>query len=370
MNFPVDELSDWYEKHKRELPWRGTGDLYQVWVSEVMLQQTQVATVIPYFRRFIKRFPNVRVLAGAEEEDVLKIWEGLGYYGRCRNLQKAARLIVVKFNGEIPTDPHEFDLLPGVGPYILGAVMSIAVGHPLPAVDGNVTRVYCRLQGITDDSGRSTLKTLAIKELGRVVPKDNPGDFNQALMEIGALICTPRSPRCPDCPLKKACVAFQTSQVDIIPYKEPTRRVPRYPVSIAVILQDNRFYIQKRPPEGHLGGMWEFPGGKAGPGESPEQALLRECREELGVEVTIRQKLAFVKHAYTHFQIDLTVFLCTLPALERDFTPRQAQPFAWITAEQLEKLPFPATNHKFFPALKDWLAQNQPLVTGRINRPS
>jgi len=357
MDFPVNELIGWYESHKRTLPWRGTGDLYQVWVSEVMLQQTQVATVIPYFRRFIERFPNVRALAGAGEEDVLKLWEGLGYYGRCRNLQKAARLIVAKFNGEIPLAPGEFALLPGVGPYILGAVMSIAGGLPLPAVDGNVIRVYCRLQGITADSGRPVLKNLVIKEMGRVVPPGNPGDFNQALMEIGALVCTPRFPQCPGCPLQKACVAFRTSRVDSIPYKSPARKVPRYPVSIAVILQNNRFYIQKRPADGHLGGMWEFPGGKAEPGESPEQALLRECREELGVEVTIRQKLAFVRHAYTHFQIDLTVFLCTLPAPEGDFTPRHAQPFCWITAEQLEKLPFPAANHKFFPALKDYLSR-------------
>jgi A/G-specific adenine glycosylase len=355
MAFPVERLIDWFQKNKRDLPWRNTKNMYKTWLSEVMLQQTQVTTVIPYYQRFLQQFPNVKKLAQADSEAVLKLWEGLGYYNRCLNLHKAARLIESRFDGEIPETPEEFKELPGVGPYILAAVMSMARGFPLPAVDGNVIRVYCRFKGIADDARRPAVKNRITKELGKIIPIKYPGDFNEAMMELGALICLPRNPRCGSCPLSRDCVAKLTSRTGLLPFKSVRKEVPRYNVSIAVILEGGKFYIRKRPPGGHLGGMWEFPGGKRKGKESPEQTLIRECREELGAEVRIIEKLSNVRHAYSHFKIDMDVFLCKLPYKKDISALPQEQPFRWITIDQLHEFPFPGANHKFFPALKVFL---------------
>lgn len=353
MAFPLKELLLWYRHHQRDLPWRRTKEIYRLWVSEVMLQQTQAAAVIPYYQRFLRRFPDVQTLARADEEAVLKLWEGMGYYNRCRNLHRAAQLVVSTFNGRIPDSPQQFGRLPGVGPYIQAAVLSIAVGLPLPAVDGNVLRVYTRLMGIGDDISRPATKKRIRGGLAQIIPPDCPGDFNQALMELGALTCTPRTPRCPACPLKEACRAHITNQTAKIPFKSPRPKIPEYDVSIAVILKGNRFFIQKRPSSGHLGGMWEFPGGKARQGETPEQTLRREIREELGIDIHIIQKLATINHGYTHFKIRLHVFLCRPDA--QHIHPLHAQPHKWITPHQIDHYPFPAANHKFFPHLKTTL---------------
>lgn len=353
MAFPVKKLLEWFRENKRELPWRGTDDIYKIWLSEVMLQQTQVVTVIPYYRRFLQHYPGVRELAKADGESVLKLWEGLGYYNRCMNLHKAARLIESQFGGEIPGTPEEFAPLPGVGPYILAAVMSMARGYPLPAVDGNVIRVYCRFQGTADDIRTAAVKNRIKKELEKIIPLESPGEFNEAMMELGALICLPKNPKCETCPLNPGCRARLTAQVDLIPFKSPGKRTPLYKVSIAVIVKGDKFYIQKRPLGGHLGGMWEFPGGKQKGKESPEQTLSRECREELGTDVTIIEKLSNVHHAYSHFKIEMDVFLCRLPRDEA-ITPTHDQPSRWIAIEQLQAYPFPAANHKFFPALKNF----------------
>lgn len=357
MNFPTQRLIRWFLKNKRALPWRGSGEaqgIYQVWVSEVMLQQTQVSTVIPYYRRFLERFPTIHDLARASEDEVLKLWEGLGYYNRCRSLHRAAQTVVSRFKGQIPETPEEFKSLAGVGPYIQASVMSIARNRPIPAVDGNVVRVCCRFYGIREDVRKNRVKARIKKELQEIIPPAAPGDFNQALMELGALICTPHNPRCSDCPIQEGCFARQTDQVEQIPHKSPRKRVPKYQVSIAVILKGEKFYIQKRPSTGHLGGMWEFPGGKAKEGETPAQALVRECKEELGTEVNIIEKLTRVHHVYTHFQIDLHVFLCRLSG--EDIHPTHHQPFRWITIHQLEEFPLPGANHKFLPALKAFLS--------------
>ncbi len=353
MAFPLKELLLWYRRHKRDLPWRRTRDIYRIWISEVMLQQTQAAAVIPYYRRFLRRFPDVYSLARAGEEEVLKLWEGMGYYNRCHNLQRAAQLVVSTFNGRIPESPEQFGRLPGVGPYILAAVMSIVVSLPLPAVDGNVLRVYTRLMGIHDDISRSVTKKRISGELARIIPPDCPGDFNQALMELGALTCTPRTPRCPACPLREECSAHITRRTAAIPFKSPKAKIPQYDVSTAVILKDNHFFIQKRPSAGHLGGMWEFPGGKALQGETPEQTLRREIREELGIDIQVIQKLTTINHGYTHFKIRLHVFLCRPD--QEEIHPLHAQPHKWITPDQIDQYPFPAANHKFFPHLKNTL---------------
>ena len=354
MNIPVDELLEWYKSNQRDLPWRKTKDIYAIWVSEIMLQQTQVAAVIPYYHRFLESFPTIERLARAEEQELLKQWEGLGYYSRVRNLHRAAKRVMDLYKGKIPTAPEEFRTLPGVGPYIAAAVLSIARGLPLPVVDGNVMRVITRFRSIDEDIRKNAVRDRISKALQEIIPKAGAGDFNQALMELGASVCTPKGPLCTACPLSKNCTAYQTQTIHRYPFKSPSRPVPEYNVSIGIILKGERFYIQKRPSDGHLGGMWEFPGGKAKEGESPEQALIRECREEIGAGIDIVQPLALVHHAYSHFKIHMSVFICRLK--EGDVHPPQDQPFQWITAAELERYPFPGANHKFFPALREFFS--------------
>lgn len=351
MTFPVERLINWFQKNKRQLPWRGVGDIYKTWVAEVMLQQTQVTTVIPYYLRFLEHFPSVKHLAAASEDAVLKLWEGLGYYNRCRNLHQAAKIIENRFNGTIPGSPGEFGALPGVGPYILAAVMSIARNYPLPAVDGNVIRVYCRFTGITDDIRKPAVKLRIMKELTQIIPAAAPGDFNEAMMEIGALLCSPVNPVCSACPINPACTAHLTAQVKNIPFKSPAKKTPLYRVAIAVILKEKKFFIQKRPAGGHLGGMWEFPGGKQKGNETPEQTVVRECLEELGAKIEITGKLSEIHHAYSHFKIDMHVFLCR-PAAGETIAPAHHQPWQWIGIDRLHEFAFPGANHKFFPALE------------------
>ena len=332
------------------MPWRLTSDIYSVWVSEIMLQQTQVNTVIPYYKRFMKQFPTIRHLAEADEQDVLKLWEGLGYYSRIRNLHNAARIIIKDHHGEIPETPEEFQKLPGVGPYVSAAVLSIARNLPIPAVDGNVMRVVTRFRTIPDDIRKSATRNLIFNQLKEIIPTDTPGDFNQALMELGALVCTPKTAHCSKCPLKKECIAFKTYTVDRYPYKSPPGKVPQYRVSIGIIFKEDKFYIQKRPSKGHLGGLWEFPGGKSEKNETPGQTLHRECREELNCDVEIVKPLPVVRHAYSHFKIEMYPFICRLKS--GDVHPPGNLPFRWITVDQLDEYPFPGANHKFFSQLR------------------
>ncbi len=354
MAFPVEKLLAWYGAVKRDLPWRRTHDIYRIWVSEAMLQQTQVTTATPYYLKFLKELPDVRALAEADEETVLKLWEGLGYYNRCRNLHRAARLVVNEMAGVIPNEPEGFRMLPGAGPYITAAVMSIAAHHPMAAVDGNVMRVFARFAGLQEDVSKGGTKTFITRELQTVIPADRPGDFNQAMMELGALVCSPQQPLCHECPLRAGCIAHRTNQTDRLPIKAAKKKVPEYRVSVAAITRGDSFFIQKRPPEGHLGGMWELPGGKSLGDESPEETVLRECREELGVELTVVEELARVNHAYSHFKIRLTVFVCG--AGEQAVRPLDGQDHQWITVADIPRFPFPAANHKFFPRLIRYFA--------------
>jgi len=348
-------LLAWYKKNKRDLPWRNTQSLYAIWVSEIMLQQTQVSTVIPYYFRFMSAFPTIVELARAPEDVVLKMWEGLGYYSRARNLHHAARKIQSEKNKKIPEDPLEFRKLPGVGPYITAAILSIGRGIPIPTVDGNVMRVFSRFNLYPEDIREPAAQKKIADLLFLVIPRKDPGNFNQAMMELGSQICKPKNPVCPSCPIRNDCQAYKNNKIEAYPVKTPRPRVPEYAVSIAVILRKNRFYIQKRPSKGHLGGLWEFPGGKAKPGEKPEQAVVRECFEELKVDLEVVQKLTSIKHAYTHFKIDMTVFLGKIAAGNSIQTNRHHH---WITVYQINKFPFPGANHKFFPILRSYMRSN------------
>jgi A/G-specific adenine glycosylase len=348
---PIMLLLNWFNRNRRDLPWRQRRDLYAIWVSEVMLQQTRVSTVLPYYRDFLKRFPTLKRLATATLQDVLKAWEGLGYYSRARNLWRAARLVRENFHGRIPDDYGQFRKLPGVGDYIAAAVLSISRGLAVPVVDGNVLRVVCRWQGIGDDIRLAATKKKVRSFLCEIIPAAVPGRFNEALMELGALVCLPKDPLCPQCPLRQGCFAFRQGRMGSLPVKSKKRPGPTYRVALAVIVRKGRIFIQQRPEQGHLGGLWEFPGGKCLAAEKPELAVVRECHEELGVGVEALSKLAEVRHAYSHFKVVLHVYACRL----LKGLPKTRQPHAWVKSGELNRYPIPAANHKFFPQLRSYL---------------
>ena len=316
-----------------------------------MLQQTQVSTVIPFYQRFLLKFPSLKKLAAASEEEVLKSWERLGYYSRARNLHRAARIIESKHNGLIPDRIDEFRKLPGIGLYISAAVFSISRGIAIPAVDGNVMRVFCRFRMFPLDTRDPKTRKRIMEELQDIIPEERCGDFNQALMELGSNICKPRHPECSDCPLKTHCQAFLSKQTNRYPVRSIRPKIPKFMVSLAIIISGDRPYIQKRPSSGHLGGLWEFPGGKAQPGESPEQTLRREIFEELGVQLTIKTKMATINHAYSHFKVELSFFECRI---RKSNQIRTQKPFQWISIHQIDGFPFPGANHKFFPILRSY----------------
>lgn len=346
-------LLAWYADHRRDLPWRETRDPYHIWVAEVMLQQTQVATVIPYYRRFLARFATVQALAAASLDDVLKLWEGLGYYGRARHLHAAAGMVMSEFNGRVPDTMEAMLSLPGIGRYTAGAVLSIAGGQDVPALDGNVRRVLCRVFAVEEDvtrgAGRRRLWHLA-KSL---LPRGRAGDFNQALMDLGATICTPRGPVCDECPLVTDCQAHRLGREEQFPLRRPTRRPPHFEVTAGVIWNDDgRFLIAQRPLKGLLGGLWEFPGGKREPGETLEGCLRRELTEELAIAVAVGAPLTVVQHAYTHFRITLHTFHCRL--VEGQPRALGCTDWRWITLDDVNRYAFSAADHKIITALRAW----------------
>jgi len=350
----TDRLLDWYLRSHRELPWRRSLDPYRVWVSEVMLQQTQVATVIPYYQRFLQRFPDVAALAGAPLDDVLKSWEGLGYYARARNLHAAAREVVDAHGGSVPDDPAAFRALPGVGEYMTAAVQSIAFRAPLAVVDGNVKRVIARLFALRASVDRST-GARAVHEHARSLldPRD-PGAFNQAMMELGALVCRPHNPACNECPVSAWCEARALGTPDEFPVREQRRKVPVHRIAVGVVSDGERVLITRRAESGMLGGLWEFPGGKIQPTERARAACEREIREEVGLRVEVVARIARVRHAYTHLVVDIDVFHCHYRG--GDVVLEGATDYRWITLDQTGDYAFPKANHKFLPAVRDALA--------------
>jgi A/G-specific adenine glycosylase len=345
-----DALSGWFRVKRRDLPWRRTGDPYRIWVSEVMLQQTQVATVIPYYERFVGKYPDILTMANAPIDDILKSWEKLGYYARARNFHKAACEVVAEYGGDIPDDPQLFRKLPGVGEYIAAAVLSIAFGKPLAVVDGNVKRVLARVF-LVESPVNAASTARVFKELAAgLLDTNQPGDFNQAMMELGALVCTPRSPECGVCPVREHCRAFASERQADFPVRQKKQKTPRYHIAVGIVRDKDRILITRRKESGLLGGLWEFPGGKVQPGESAEDACRRELLEEVNVEVIVGELITHVNHAYSHFKISVDVFECEYKAGEIHLNG--AVDYKWILAEDTAKYAFPAANHKIFPYLK------------------
>jgi len=338
-------LLAWYDQNKRQMPWRNCGDPYKIWLSEIMLQQTRVDQATPYFNRFIEKFPTVYDLAEADQQDVLKVWEGLGYYSRARHLHAAAQLVVEEFDGNVPDTWDEITELKGVGPYTASAILSIAFQKKYAVVDGNVIRVLSRYLGIEDDVRATKTKNAIQEAADELIPEERPGDFNQAVMELGATVCTPSNPECEKCPLQAGCVAYKTVKTDEIPYKSPTRKRPHHQIGVGIIMNEKEeVLIALRPEDAMLGGMWEFPGGKQEEGEEMEQTVMRELKEELSVDVSIIKPFMKLDHAYSHFKITLHAYLCELKSGAPE--PKSSQEIRWITINELENYPFPKANRK------------------------
>lgn len=345
-------LLTWYANFARELPWRGTNDPYKVWVSEIMLQQTRVETVIPYFQQWMDKFPTLDDLAQASLQEVLAAWEGLGYYGRARHLYQAAIKIQTEFGGKLPEDINQLKKLPGIGKYTAGAIASIAFGQDEPALDGNIRRVLARVFKM-DEPLRSPSGERRLWELAAVhMPANQAGDYNQALMDLGAQICTPRNPLCTRCPLSHLCLAQTQGIQEKLPVMPSKPAIPHYNVTAAVIWHENQVLIAQRPPDGLLGGLWEFPGGKVQPGEELQACLRREIMEELGAEIMVKEPVGVYRHAYTHFRVTLHAFFCTIiePSLPSAI---QVKDLRWVNLSQLFDYPMGKLDRQISKALQN-----------------
>lgn len=343
-------LIDWYLKNHRKLPWRETGDPYRIWVSEVMLQQTRVSTVLPYYRSFLKRFPTTEELASADLQTVLKIWEGMGYYARARNLHRAARQVVQEYGGTIPGDPELFGKLPGVGEYIASAVLSIAFDLPFAVVDGNVKRVLSRLFGIEEPVNQSSSYKRFKATAQVLLMSKRPGTFNQAVMELGAMICKPRQPICDACPLSSACTAYQQNRVDQYPKRIQRPKTPEYRMAVGIVNKDGRLLITQRKPDGLLGGLWEFPGGRINEENTAEEACVKRVKEAVNLTIEVQEHMIRVRHAYTHFKIVMDVFRCRYAGGRVKLS--SAVGYRWILPKEIDAYPFHRANHKFIRLLR------------------
>ncbi|MFQ3609303.1 MAG: A/G-specific adenine glycosylase [Chloroherpetonaceae bacterium] len=345
----TENLLQWFAKNKRDLPWRKTKNPYHIWISEVMLQQTQVATVIPYYHRFLEKFPTIKDLAEAQTDDLMKCWEGLGYYARARNLQDAAKTVLREHGGKLPQTREALQTLKGFGAYTSASVASLAFGEDCAAIDGNVLRVFARLYAIREDIRQPATKS-KIDELATLnLPKGLAGEFNEAVMELGATLCTPKNPKCSACPLNQDCSAFQQNAVSSYPFKSPKPKIPHKEIAIGIVQRDDKVLIALRPPDGLLGNLWEFPGGKREAHESLEECCKREVEEETGLRVEVGERIAVVKHTYTHFKITLHAFLCTYRS--GNAQPKSSQEIRWVELSGLNQFAFPKANKAVIDAL-------------------
>jgi A/G-specific adenine glycosylase len=330
-------LLRWYRRHRRDLPWRRTRDPWAIWVSEAMLQQTRVETVVPYYERFLRRFPDVGTLATADLEDVLGLWAGLGYYSRARNLHGAARQVMERFRGRIPGSAEALRTLPGVGRYTAGALASIAFDRPEPVVDGNVARVLARLHGIREDLDRPVVRARLWEEAGRLARGPHPGDLNQALMELGARVCTPRAPGCAACPVAFACRARCAGETGSIP--RPRRRAAARRVRAVAVLvaRRGRVLAVRRAAAGLFGGLWELPGGEVGGRLAAGRVLRAILAERTGLALGEVVALGAVTHLLTHRRVETHVFRARASPGRVRLSGYVAH--RWVAPEELRALP-------------------------------
>ena len=337
-------LLAWYRRHARPLPWRKTNDPYRIWISEIMLQQTTVAAVVPYFERFLKNFPTLADLAAAREDEVLRLWEGLGYYSRARNLHKAARFLVERRQGRFPDDVAALQELPGIGRYTAGAIASFAFERRAPILEANTRRLYCRLLGFRGDPRSVAGQKLLWDFAGRIVPGKSPGLFNQALMELGATVCTPEDPGCPQCPVRTSCAAFANGQQLETPLR-PARVAPTSVTEIAVAVhRSGRYLMLRRPPGVRWAGLWDFVRFAWEDGRRQSlDGIAGAVHEHAGVAVEVAERIAEIRHSVTRFRITLCCYAAEWTGGEID---RSGREFRWVPPRRFASLPLSVTGRK------------------------
>ena len=340
----------WYQEQGRDLPWRHCQDPYPIWVSEVMLQQTGVKTVIPYYQRWLDQFPTLEDLAQAELQTVLKAWEGLGYYARARNLYRAAQQIVQQHDGIFPTRLEAVVALPGIGRTTAGGILSAAFNQPVSILDGNVKRVLARLIALCVPPKQAGKQLWQLSDA--FVVGQNPKDFNQALMDLGATVCTRANPSCLLCPWQQTCQAYNKGIQTQLPMREASSPLPHKRIGVAVIRNDRgQILIDRRPTNGLLGGLWEFPGGKIEPNETVQECIKREILEELAIEIEVGEHLITIDHVYSHFRVTLNVHYCRY--LGGEPQPLACDEIRWVTLEEIDQFPFPKANSRIIAALRE-----------------
>ncbi len=343
------QLLSWYATQGRDLPWRRTRDPYAIWISEIMLQQTQVKTVIPYYERWLARLPTVEDLAIADQQTVLKLWEGLGYYARARNLHQAAQQVVAEHGGHFPQDLAGAIALKGIGRTTAGGILSATFNQPVAILAGNVKRVLARLIALPVPPNKALDPLWALSE--QLLDPQQPRDFNQAIMDLGATLCTRHNPACLLCPWQLHCAAYNQNAVSDFPMTESRPPLPHKRIGVAVITDDQgNILIDRRKQEGLLGGLWEFPGGKIEPDETVEECVKREIKEELDIEIEVGSRLITIEHAYTHFKVTLNVFNCK--HLSGDPKPLESDEVRWVTLDEIDQYPFPKANSQIIEAMK------------------
>jgi A/G-specific adenine glycosylase len=343
----------WFKENARNLPWRATYDPYHVWISEIMLQQTQMDRVVDYFNRWVSRFPDIASIAAASEEEVLKLWEGMGYYSRARNIIKSANILLDKHQGKLPAD-HDLLLgLPGIGHYTAGALMSIAFNRNYPLVDANIERVFARLFNLKKPVKDSNTQAFIWQKAAELLPNGRAREFNQALMELGALVCIARNPRCRICPIMTHCQAFRLNLVAQRPVLTAPPKTIFIEMATGILTHEGRIFIQKRKPKGVWANLWEFPGGRLETGETPEIALVREYKEETGLSVGNLKKIITVQHSYTIYRVSLHCYFCSL--LDSSLAPvlYSAQEYRLVKAGELSDYALPAGHRKLLDYLQN-----------------
>lgn len=338
-----EDLINWFSEEKRDLPWRKDRDPYKIWVSEIMLQQTRVDTVIPYFNHFIEQFPSIEALSRAEEEKILKAWEGLGYYSRARNLHSAVKEVHEKYGGKVPEDPKEISSLKGVGPYTAGAILSIAYGIPEPAVDGNVMRVLSRILSIWDDIAKPSSRKVFEEAVRVLISHDNPSYFNQALMELGAIVCTPTSPSCLLCPVREHCSAFHEGVQDELPVKTKNKKQRRLSLAAAVLQDETgRTLIHKRPENGLLANLWEFPNVEIHlPYRTEGEQLTDFLQQEYGVEIELGDLAGTIEHVFSHLIWNIHIYGGKVLSIKEE-----QENLKMVSSAEIDIYPFPVSHQK------------------------
>lgn len=346
-------LLEWYDAHPTEMPWRGSRNPYHIWLSEIMLQQTRVTTAEAYYLRFLERFPTIETLAAASLDEVLKLWEGLGYYTRARNLHRLAQQIVSQHNGQFPASAEILQQLPGIGRYTAAAIASIAFGEAVAVLDGNVIRILTRLLDLPDEISSSTVEK-QLRALAEALPdQTRPGDYNQALMDLGRTVCVPRRPLCDRCPVQSFCLAFACGTQHLRPVKKQKAALPEVRAAAAVI-RDNagRLLLVQRPPAGLLGGLWMLPQADCEADESHAECLHRYLADDLQIEIQVGAQMAFASQEFTHFRLHLRAFACEIIS----GTPHSVNdsPCAWVAESDLQQYSLGKADREILQSLHEW----------------